>query len=124
MSLEDINNKLSEAENKRNARAISPKTISHNANVEKAKAQFKEHQTDRDEALEKQINSKLSNAEAKRDGMMNSWVQRLSGRAGNKQRRAAKVKDDEKWQAKELEVQLDIKGLTAELRREEIKMKT
>ena len=51
-------------------------------------------------------------------------MQRLSQSTKNKLSRGAKVLNDEKWSAKELESKIDIKGLSAELRREELKLKT
>ena len=51
-------------------------------------------------------------------------MQRLSQSTKNKLSRGAKVLNDEKWTAKELESKIDIKGLSAELRREELKLKT
>ena len=46
------------------------KAANHNAQVEKVISD----QTEKTKALEKQISSKLGNAEAKRDGIQSSWV--------------------------------------------------
>ena len=51
-------------------------------------------------------------------------MQRLSQTTKSKLTRGAKAIQDEKWSAKELESKIDIKGLSAGLRREELKLKT
>mmetsp|Transcript_10088 Transcript_10088/g.22525 ORF Transcript_10088/g.22525 Transcript_10088/m.22525 type:complete len:601 (+) Transcript_10088:54-1856(+) len=124
INLEDINKKLSEASKRKDASVLNAKTASHNAKVEKAYEKSKEEETDKIKALEEHISSKLSNAENKRDNLMTSLVQKLSKTTMNKLKRGAKAKEDEKWSARELETKIDIKGLTAELRREELKLKT
>ena len=59
-----------------------------------------------------------------RNDMMTSWVQKLSTQTTNKPIQGTKVKEDGKWLVKELEMKADLKGLSADLWREEIKPKT
>eukprot|EP00579_Thalassiosira_antarctica_P014290 CAMPEP_0201936416 /NCGR_PEP_ID=MMETSP0903-20130614/37451_1 /ASSEMBLY_ACC=CAM_ASM_000552 /TAXON_ID=420261 /ORGANISM="Thalassiosira antarctica, Strain CCMP982" /LENGTH=598 /DNA_ID=CAMNT_0048477103 /DNA_START=27 /DNA_END=1823 /DNA_ORIENTATION=+ len=122
-NLADLNKKLSEASKRKEAIAVKTKTVSHNAEVKKVYEESIKREANGIEELEKHISSKLSKAEAKRQGQTTSWARRLSTTAKAKVRRAAKVKEDEKWQAKELEAKIDIKGMTAELRRVELKLK-
>jgi len=123
-SLADVNKKLDEASKRKDAiNAVKVKTASHNADAKKVFEESVKSDEARNEELERHIRSKLGNAEAKRDGLKNTWVKRLSTAAKSKVQRAAKVKEDEKWQAKELEAKIDIKGLAADLRREETKLK-
>jgi len=122
--LKDIHKKLEEATNRKNGKIKAAKAKTHNAKVEKVYEKSKEEENDKSKALENHIRAKLGNAEAKRDGLTNNWVRRLSFMAKEKLRRAAKVRNDEKWSAKELETKIDVKEMSAELRREELKLKT
>ena len=124
-SLEDISKRLSEASKRKQENLDSDisKVASHNAKAHTIFEKAKEQETEKATALEECISSKLSNAEARKDSITTSWVQRLSQNTLDKLQRGSKVKADEEWSAKELETKIDIKSLKADLRREELKLK-
>jgi len=123
--LEDISKRLSEASKRKQENLDSDisKVASHNAKAHTIFEKAKEQETEKAKALEECISSKLSNAEARKDSITTSWVQRLSQNTLDKLQRGSKVKADEEWSAKELETKIDIKSLKADLRREELKLK-
>lgn len=125
-SLDDINKKLSDA-NKRKQESLDfdvSKVATHNAKVYSIFEKAKEQENEKARSLEERITSKLSDAESRKDSMKTSWIERLSQTTIDKLQRGSKVKADEEWSAKELGAKIDIKSLQADLRREELKLKT
>jgi hypothetical protein len=123
--LDDINKRLSEASKRKQGNVDSDvsKLASHNAKVNTIFEKAKEQETEKAKALEECISAKLSNAEAMKDSITTSWIQKLSQNTLDKLQRGSKVKADEEWSARELGTKIDIKSLKADLRREELKLK-
>lgn len=122
--VEDITKKLDDA-SKRKKGVLEEdlaKVASHNAKAHAIFEKAKEQETEKLNALEASIASKLSNAEAKKNEITTSGVQKLLQATMDKLQRGAKAIIDDEWSAKELETKIDIKSLKADLRREEMKL--
>ena len=122
--LEDITKKLDDASKRKKVvlEEDLTKVAAHNAKAHAIFEKAKEQESEKLNALEASISSKLSNAEAKKNEITTSWVQKLSQATLDKLQRGAKALVDDEWSAKELETKIDIKSLKADLRREEMKL--
>lgn len=90
VSLADLNKKLSEASERKEAIAISAnaRTASHNAEVRRIREESIKLKAKAHQIQAQRIDSKLSNAEANRDGIKNTWARRISAAAKAKVRKS------------------------------------
>ncbi len=121
VSLDDITKRISEASRRREdmAKDTKTKTSNYNAAVKKVYEKAVERNEAQAESLEKKLNDKLTNADAKRTERR-SWVQKLSETTRNKLARGKKSMTAAEKAARTLEAKIQTKDAYAELRREEL----